>query len=36
MGSRKKKSMPSNTPKFPLHPEGYDSSAADAKKTPSA
>jgi hypothetical protein len=36
MGSRKKKLIPSSTPAFPLHPEGYDSAAADAKKTPSA
>jgi hypothetical protein len=25
--------MKAGTPKFPIHPEGYDATAADAKRT---
>jgi hypothetical protein len=33
-GTRRKRDLRAHgTPKFPVHPEGYDLTAADAKKT---
>jgi len=36
-GSRRKRAMRAQgTPKFPLHPVGYDPNAADARRAPAA
>jgi len=34
--SRKSAESRASTPKFPIHPEGYDPTAPDAKRSPSA
>jgi hypothetical protein len=34
--ANKKARVRAGTPQFPVHPEGYSSSAADAKKTKSS
>lgn len=31
--AQKRARMKAGTPRFPIHPEGYDPNAADAKKT---
>jgi hypothetical protein len=34
--ARKRAESRASTPKFPIHPEGYDPKAADAKRPPAA